>query len=591
MERVGISKNTLAEQSTRTLGSKSNAGSLTTHGMRSKRLQPCLTVGRHMLAFVVGFSGLIAQATAQSATTGNFVLEPAYVAGQAHLTGKNCSASRSLSKTWLQAITCRNPGQAAVEFRSDGWTPSTFIENRVSDAIRQQKLPFTAPQIANKATPIVRSVAGVIDLNTLGAVCSILGYSEHVSSSDVEPNDGRCNFTTPGDDHLWRFYGSYQLAAPTPTSTAAASTQCSDGIDNDGDGLIDALVELPANNGKAYTFSPGADPGPQFSAAIANMIRSKKMPLTPPGTVGGKATGIVRSDNANWSNTGSDNPVGNADTQTLTQVCKVLGYRDYVSSSCRDTERSGRYPNGKCNFHSTGDNYLWRFSGGDFRGESAHPKYSKTWITSITCSNQLAACNDGWDNDGDGKIDMADSGCATVNDNDERGHDTACTEPTDPSETSQCSDGIDNDSDGVADKDDPGCWKDPSNPNTYDPSLDNEAAATTQCQDTKDNDGDTLVDAKDPGCFKDPNKAQASVWTARITTTMVLPIRMTQDVGLIRAIQTHTIHTVGRNLAQRLSVRIPRITMAIPLWMLRTLDVSRILRTLPRTIELATTRL
>jgi hypothetical protein len=441
-----------------------------------------------LLAFAIAWTSSLTVASAQVGTAGNFVLEPAYVSGQASVSGKNCSLSREKSKTWLQAITCKNPNSAPVEFKSDGQTQATTIEQRVSDAIRSRKLSITTPDSNARRPAILRATAGQVDLNTMKAVCSILGYSEYVSSSDVQPVDGRCNYTSPGDDYLWRFNG---------TVSGGGSQQCADGIDNDGDGLVDALVEIPASDGKTFTYSPGVDPGVQFSIAIGNMIKAKKLPFTAPGFVNGRAAGIVRSDNANWSNTGSDSPVGTAETQTLTQVCKVLGYRDYVSSSCRDDERSGRYPNGKCNFHSTGDNYMWRFSGGDFRAENSGPKYSKTWITSITCANRVAACSDGLDNDGDGKVDMADDGCASANDTDERPHDPICTSPTSPPEFSQWRD-------GVSDKNDPGCWKDPTNPNTYDPSLNNEAAATTQCQDTKDNDGDTLIDSKDPGCFTDP---------------------------------------------------------------------------------------
>ncbi len=64
----------------------------------------------------------------------------------------------------------------------------------------------------------------------------------------------------------------------------------------------------------------------------------------------------------------------------------------------------------------------------------------------------------------------------------------------------QCADGIDNDGDGLSDKGDPGCWANPQDPNSFDPYLDNEAAATSQCQDGVDNDKDGLADLKDPGC-------------------------------------------------------------------------------------------
>ena len=55
-------------------------------------------------------------------------------------------------------------------------------------------------------------------------------------------------------------------------------------------------------------------------------------------------------------------------------------------------------------------------------------------------------CNDGIDNDGDGFVDMADSGCVNAGDNDE----------TDLPMT-QCNDGIDNDGDGLVDLTDLGC--------------------------------------------------------------------------------------------------------------------------------------
>ncbi|MBD3246742.1 MAG: hypothetical protein GF333_06990 [Candidatus Omnitrophica bacterium] len=47
---------------------------------------------------------------------------------------------------------------------------------------------------------------------------------------------------------------------------------------------------------------------------------------------------------------------GNPDLDTLNASCKILGYEEYVSATCHNRERSGRYPGGKCNFHSPGDN-------------------------------------------------------------------------------------------------------------------------------------------------------------------------------------------------------------------------------------------
>jgi uncharacterized protein YegL len=71
----------------------------------------------------------------------------------------------------------------------------------------------------------------------------------------------------------------------------------------------------------------------------------------------------------------------------------------------------------------------------------------------------------------------------------------------------QCSDKADNDGDGLIDAEDIGCWADPQDPQTYDPTDDDETNGTPtdyQCSDGDDNDGDGLRDAEDPGCWATP---------------------------------------------------------------------------------------
>jgi hypothetical protein len=67
---------------------------------------------------------------------------------------------------------------------------------------------------------------------------------------------------------------------------------------------------------------------------------------------------------------------------------------------------------------------------------------------------QPKQCNDGQDNDGDGKTDLQDPGCASAN------HDSESPDPTITKK--QCNDGQDNDGDGKTDfgtgaNNDPGC--------------------------------------------------------------------------------------------------------------------------------------
>jgi len=79
---------------------------------------------------------------------------------------------------------------------------------------------------------------------------------------------------------------------------------------------------------------------------------------------------------------------GTYDLPTLQKVCDYLGYTTYVSSTCHDWERSGRYPSGKCNWHSPGNNELQWFDGTSWSVTRGPPKYQWTWISQITCSGR-----------------------------------------------------------------------------------------------------------------------------------------------------------------------------------------------------------
>ncbi len=99
-----------------------------------------------------------------------------------------------------------------------------------------------------------------------------------------------------------------------------------------------------------------------------------------------------------------------------------------------------------------------------------------------TCTPAPAQCADGIDNDGDGKIDLADPGCASASDTDESNPPPAA-----------CADGLDNDGDGKIDLADPGCANASDNDETN-------TAAPPACADGIDNDGDGKIDLQDPGC-------------------------------------------------------------------------------------------
>jgi hypothetical protein len=105
-------------------------------------------------------------------------------------------------------------------------------------------------------------------------------------------------------------------------------------------------------------------------------------------------------------------------------------------------------------------------------------------------------CADGKDNDGDGKIDRQDPGCASAADN---------TESPDPP-PKQCADGKDNDNDGKIDfgtgaSNDPGCESATDNTENTPPDAKNDDLPTTEnnsesidvLSNDTDDDGDTLT--------------------------------------------------------------------------------------------------
>ena len=261
-------------------------------------------------------------------------------------------------------------------------------------------------------------------------------------------------------------------------------TACSDGIDNDGDGQLDALQELNVSS-LPQTYVLG-DLGngfgnPHLLAYTVNQaITAKKLPYSQISNLA-----ILRSD-GNWNNA-LDAPV---DVPTVTKVCEILGYNTYVGSTCKINADGGR-----CNFRSPGDDVLWRWipSINNFRAEAANPKYQKAYLASITCKDPTQPqCNDGKDNDGDGQTDMADNGCAKSTDNSEVPHDVLCTSLSHVFErTPQCQDGADNDGDGATDMADFSCSS------TLD---DDETNLKPQCDDGADNDGDGAIDLLDFSC-------------------------------------------------------------------------------------------
>ncbi len=242
---------------------------------------------------------------------------------------------------------------------------------------------------------------------------------------------------------------------PCVTAEVGLTYGCSDGIDNDGDGLVDAQ-------------------DPQC--------------LTADSREGPGGIGRIRLTQCN---DGIDN---DGDGFLDAQDPGCLGTADdsegggLVATACSD------------GLDNDGD--------GVVDGEDPDCAAGAFWNDEAA----LPACADGEDNDGDGAIDADDPQCLTalqgdearrpacgdLVDNDGDGlideDDPDCSGPNGDDEAGGCLDGVDNDEDGATDFDDPGCVS---------PLSPSEVAAPAQCQDGVDNDGDGLVDyPADPDCFR-----------------------------------------------------------------------------------------
>jgi len=278
--------------------------------------------------------------------------------------------------------------------------------------------------------------------------------------------------------------------------------QCADGIDNDGDGLVDLKDPGCANAGDndendepppTTQCSDGVDNDEDGLIDLADPDCENAQDddeFTPP-VCGSVATDTVIQDE--WDG-------GYCATVTVTNnTCDPVVWQVSVSvSGAVDNLWNGEY--------TQGDGII-QVQGAGWNSELAVGQSTSFGF----CANGDNApmsyqCGDGIDNDGDGLVDLQDPGCDNAEDNDEYNK---------PPPTTQCNDGVDNDGDGLADLKDPGCANADDNDETNSPPA-------TQCSDGIDNDGDGLIDLKDPGCENADDNDEANTICGSVETDTVI---------------------------------------------------------------------
>jgi RTX calcium-binding nonapeptide repeat (4 copies) len=267
---------------------------------------------------------------------------------------------------------------------------------------------------------------------------------------------------------------SFQTIPPAPSNTP----ECSDGLDNDGDGKIDT--------------GAGGDPG------CPNAADNREQEDAPPECSDGEDNdGDGKTDFAGGDagcSSAADLDEG-SEGQSLVAECSdgldndFDGQTDFsggdpgCAGSSDNREEDDRQPQCSDGFDNDGDGAT-DFAGADPGCDSAQDDEEEDDFP-----NPAPECSDGFDNDDDGQTDFGfDVGCSSIADVDE------FSEGDPIPSTPECSDGEDNDLDGLTDfaGADPGCFSSSDNREEDD--------AVAQCSDGEDNDFDDDTDLADPGC-------------------------------------------------------------------------------------------
>ncbi len=372
----------------------------------------------------------------------------------AQVTGgfSNVAAAPKYYYTWLASITCRNGSGNLQTFGSEPFSLRQLVATTMDS-----KGISNPPQ-----NPIVRTTNGsqgagfgvwndgTFDITGLTAVCQILGNDTYTYVSSTCPDSersalyggGKCNFHSPEDNQLSRFTGG-----------VASSVACSDGVDNDGDGLIDFGMdpgctsqndndEFNAGGGvctlsqryaaRIASTSGSASGGNPPTNGVQNIIGAPDGQLVQfdgtPGYVTIEFTNGYKATNG----PGADILVHLKDFRIIeNERFEVLASEDgsnFVSLGSRSPSTHIENVDETMAFDlaGTGLNAVRFVTVRNARFDVTHgsegPDLDAIGMSPDSCSPvQLPPqCSDGQDNDGDGFIDFGmDPGCSSATDNDE----------------------------------------------------------------------------------------------------------------------------------------------------------------------------
>ncbi len=300
------------------------------------------------------------------------------------------------------------------------------------------------------------------------------------------------------------------ITCPVSSSSSSSSqpplAKCRDGIDNDGDGLID----FPADPGCSSLQDNSELNGTGGSNNQNNNVNTQNVTVTTAGQ-----TITIPSPNINVTTTAPavnatataspsstfGNPAGGGFGQ-YPPYPPYPPYPQYSPYPQYPTPFSA-YPS-----YALGNQYPSYIQNNQYPSYipyGQYPQYGQPYspayfpYLSTNAYLNAAQCSDGIDNDNDGAVDYPrDLGCVSPQDNNEI-NDYFYGNASAP----QCRDGIDNDRDGTVDY--------PRDLSCSSPNDNDEKYPLPHCSDGIDNDGDRLFDyPRDPGCVnpRDNNESR-----------------------------------------------------------------------------------
>jgi Putative Ig domain len=251
---------------------------------------------------------------------------------------------------------------------------------------------------------------------------------------------------------------------------------CADGIDNDGDGLID----FPSDPGCWSADGPGAIENPECNNGTDDdsdgLIDFPNDPQCGRPFAVSETTLVPCSDGIDNDGDGFIDAGSDPQCNSPFDVTENFGQCDDGIDNDGDGLIDFPADPGCTALNDPVETSPQCSDGIDNDGDGLIDFPADTSCPNPNANTEVTACSDGTDNDGDGLIDFP--------------ADSSCLDPTSNFENTACSDGIDNDGDGLIDLADPVCGGLPSN-----------TTEQTQCSDGFDNDGDGLIDfPADPGC-------------------------------------------------------------------------------------------